>query len=114
MSKISVLDFWTKYSKGAIHFHKHPELPLKLNLNLFFNNYFGRLCTHHFETVDKTHTRLICKNCIHVNQISRKPVCDSHIGIIQGQVEKITATNFHTSRTWNDNLCNIVFDAKEE
>jgi len=114
MSKISVLDFWTKYSEGAIHFRKHPELPLMLNLNLFFNNYFGRLCLHNFDIADKDHAKLICKNCIHINQPSSDHICDSHIGIIKGQVEKIASTKYHVKRIWNNNDCNIVFYAKEE
>ena len=114
MSKISVLDFWTKYSMGAIHFNKHPELPLSLNLSLFFNNYFGRLCLHNFVFNDKAHVELTCKNCIHVNQISMEHICDSHIGIIKGQVEKIASTEFLMKRNWNNNICNIEFYAKEE
>ena len=114
MSKISVSDFWTKYSEGAIRFKKHPELPLKLNLNLFFNNYFGRLCLHNFEIDDKNHVNLTCKDCIHINQIEMEHICDSHIGIIKGQMEKITSTKYHIKRILTDNNCNIEFYAKEE
>ena len=114
MSKISVLDFWTKYSEGAIYFKKHPELPLNLNLNLFFNNYFGRLCLHNFDIDANRHTKLVCKNCIHINQNSMEHICDSHIGIIKGQVEKITSTKLLVKRIWNNNICNIEFYAKEE
>jgi hypothetical protein len=114
MSKISVLDFWKKYSGSKIHFKKHPELPLNLNLNLFFNNYFGRLCSHRFEVHDKDHLKLICKNCIHINQPSLEHICDSHVGIIKGQVEKITSEKYSMKRIWNNNTCNIAFDAKEE
>ena len=113
MKKISVIDFWTKYSEGTIHFKKHPELPLNLNLNLFFNNYFGRLCLHNFDISNKDHTKIICKNCTHINQISLEHICDSHIGIIKGQVEKFTSTKYHVKRIWNNNICNIEFDAKE-
>jgi len=113
MNKISVFDFWTRYSDGAICLKKHPELPLKLTLNLFFNNYFGRLCLHYFDIEDMNQINLTCKNCIHIYHSSLEHICDSHIGIIKGQVEKIALTKYSMKRIWNNNICKIVFDAKE-
>lgn len=114
MKKISVLDFWAKYSEGAIHFRKHPDLPLTLNLNLFFNNYFGRLCVHNFDMDDKGPVKLICKDCIHINQISVEHICDSHIGVVKGQIEKVTSTKYQVKRIWNNNICTVAFDEKKE
>ena len=114
MRKISVLDFWTNYSEGAIHFFMHPELSLRINLNMFFNSYFGRLCFHNFDFDENDHAKLICRNCIHINHILFEHICDSHIGIIKGQLEKISSTKYDTKRIWSDNNCNIVFYAKEK
>ena len=114
MNRISVLDFWEKYSEGVIHFKQHPELPLKINLNLFFNTYFGRLCVHHFDRVEKNHAKLTCTNCIHIHQNSLAHICDSHIGIVKGQIEKITSPKLLVKRIWENNVCHIAFDANEE
>jgi hypothetical protein len=110
MNKISAIDFWAKYSKEAISFYKHPELPLKLNLGLFFNVYFGKLTHHKFLDIKSNHVELMCENCIYINQPSAQ-ICDTHIGIIKGQFDK--KENCQVYNHIENNVCRIVFDATE-
>lgn len=103
---ISVKDFWKKYSKDSILFSKHPDLPLKLNLTMFFDNYFGKLTQHDFITVNNNDILLECKNCVHVANI-RPDICSAHIGIIIGQFENLFDTEIILENTISKNICTI-------
>lgn len=106
LNKISVKDFWTKYSKDSIHFSKHPDLPLKLNIKIFFDAYFGKLTHHDFVNVTNNEVLLKCKNCVHITN-PKHDVCSAHIGIIKGQIENLFDCNIDLLNSINENICTI-------
>ena len=106
IKKISTNDFWSNYSKVELHFCKHPDLPLKLNLNIFFDVYFGLLTQHKFITCNASEVLLNCENCVHVNS-PKLDVCIAHIGIIQGQIETVLTSSLVLTQSIEDRICTI-------
>jgi len=106
VNKIIVKDFWAKYSRDAIYFSKDSILPIKLNLSMFFDAYFGRLTDHDFVTISRNAVLLECRNCIHISK-PRLDVCSAHIGIIEGQIELLLSSCVDLKNSINENLCTI-------
>jgi hypothetical protein len=106
LNKISVKDFWQNYSMSTISFSKHQDLPLKLSLSVFFNIYFGKLTQHNFKILYESKILLECKNCIYCNN-PRPDVCSTHIGIINGQINKLNQSQIDLVKIIHNNICTI-------
>ena len=105
-NKISSKDFWEKYSADAIHFSQHPELPLTLNLSVFFDVYFGKLARHYFIIANKNEILLNCKSCVHISNI-KPEVCSAHIGVINGQINELFQSKMDLISSIKENICTI-------
>jgi predicted hydrocarbon binding protein len=105
-SKISIKEFWKRYSRNSIKFSKHPDLPLKLNLKIFINYYFGNLTNHEIDILNKDLVVLKCSNCINIEN-RKLDVCYAHTGIIEGQIENIFNVKIELFNYIDRNSCII-------
>ena len=112
METLTIRRFWKLYSKNQFEYEAIHELPKVLSYGVFFDQLFGKLTRHKFRKIENHKITIECLNCQYVLH-EKKDVCETHIGILQGQFEKKLRSKFSPLKTVIDNTCMLNFKAKD-
>ena len=107
LNTISVLEFWRKYSLGQIVIQDNKDLPLRLNHGMAFDGLFGSLALHKIVSERSDEIQLECAKCKNMVE-GRSDICESHLGIIQGQFERLNNRTYSCHKKFERDICHIV------
>lgn len=104
MKKISVKDFWRRFSVSSVYFKQHDKLPYEVSFMSFLNLYFGQLTRHNPVECNQSNVRIECSECEYIDNI-RNDVCDAHLGIIEGQLERLFLRQIELVKNTKEGIC---------
>jgi hypothetical protein len=109
MNKLSVKEFWCLYSKKCLEYKYKDELPICLSFSIFLDSFFGKLTIHDTEKITTEVTKIKCIDCAHYDGTDVN-VCDTHIGIISGLIEKHFNISVKSFKATQNEFCLLEFN----
>jgi hypothetical protein len=104
---LSVRDFWRGFSQRQFHLGAVEGLPERLSYAALFDQLFGRLTRHRIICLFPRKIVIDCRFCDHTREASGNDVCETHIGILQGQFERRFSHSFQTKRIIAEKVCRL-------
>lgn len=105
---LSPASFWARFSRLQFDLRSPPELPERLGFAALFDQIQGRLTRHKIEQFTKQGCRIRCFGCRYADQ-EQNDVCETHFGILQGQLERRFSQAFDTKRRAESGVCELSF-----
>lgn len=107
---IAVRDFWNRIA--GVRFRLQPVAGLddRLALASELDQLFGGLARHRVEYLPGGGYRVTCLGCRHAEG-SAGDVCESHIGILTGQLRSWNACPLIGHRITDGTVCELIFEA---
>jgi hypothetical protein len=83
---VALRDFWGYFMRAQPG--SSPATPESVAQHL--DNFFGQLTQHHFRDIHRLPIISVCTDCRNNVSNRRKSVCETHVGAIQGCLERLT------------------------
>lgn len=109
---LSVRDFWRDFSQRQFHLGAVEGLPEGLSYAALFDQLFGKLARHRVMSLSQQQIVIDCLHCDHAFAAPGNDVCETHIGILQGQFERRFGHSFQTQRIITEQVCQLRLSAK--
>lgn len=106
---LSTTEFWRLLSGRGYALRAVPELPRPLAVAAQFDRIFGDLTRHRVISLEPSTAVVIhCQGC---DQASGEAtdVCHSHMGLLQGLLEKETGRLLRSARDVNGDVCELRY-----
>lgn len=104
---LSVRDFWKDLSRRQFCLRPAGGLSEKLAYAALFDQLFGGLTRHRLVVLAPDRIVIDCLDCDHARSAPGNDVCETHIGIVQGQFERRFGCRAHTERLLAGTLCTL-------
>ena len=109
---LSVRTFWRNLSRRQFHLGAVDGLPETLSYAALLDQVFGRLTRHRLVTLSDERIALDCSHCDHAREAPGNDVCETHVGILEGQFERRFGHPFTTGRSITGEICQLRLSAK--
>lgn len=110
---ISVRAFWTALSRDQYRIGPVEGLSLALSYRVLFDQLFGSLARHSFERVERDGALLRCTGCRNPLRAEENDVCETHVGILAGQLERHFGVAYDAVRCPTQDGCTLRFAPSE-
>jgi hypothetical protein len=104
---LSIRGFWRDFSRRQFRLGIVDGLSEALSYAALFDQLFGKLARHRIVYLSERQIEVNCLHCYHVREASGNDVCETHIGILQGQFERRFGHNFQAERSIKENVCRL-------
>lgn len=104
--------FWSRFSRRQFDLEIPVGLAAPLGYASLFDQLFGRLVTHRVEELSASRSRLRCTGCDQV-KLPLTDVCETHIGVIAGQLERRFGKPVTAQRRVASGICHMVFERRQ-
>jgi hypothetical protein len=108
---LSVREFWRDFSLRQFYLEAAAGLSEALSYAALFDQLFGKLTRHRITSLTQQQIIIDCINCDYVSKSLKNDVCETHIGILQGQFERRFGQSFYTERSTSDKICRLRLSA---
>lgn len=105
---LSPREFWSGFSKRQFALSGPSGLADALAYAALFDQLFGRLATHRVKAVSARGAEILCTGC----DRARSPaddVCETHMGILQGQMGRQFGGSYEGARRTDRGECHLSF-----
>lgn len=109
MTSIPIRDFWKYYSSNEMDFMPNSKIPNSLSFKIFLDSIFGMLTRHHISDLSTSNIQIKCTNCEYVSKKNRDDICETHIGIVEGQIESLFKDNYQCQKSIIGDNCILHF-----
>ena len=106
---ISVRAFWSTLSRDQYRVDGVEGLSLALSYRVLFDQLFGSLAHHSFERVTRDDVCVRCTDCQNPRRMEENDVCETHVGIIAGQLERHFGVAYDAVRHDAHDGCTLCF-----
>ena len=104
---LSARGFWRGFSARQFHLAAVEGLPETLSYAALFDQLFGKLTRHRIAALEPQQIRIDCLHCDYAREALVNDVCETHIGILQGQFERRFNQAFRTERLVAEGICRL-------
>lgn len=109
---ISVQDFWREFAGRRFWLSPVPGLPDSLALVSQWDQLFGGLTRHRVESLERHSGTVLCQSCPYARG-PRTDVCETHMGVLAGQLGRWLQTRFEPRRVVQGGDCRLHFEPEE-
>lgn len=104
---LSIRDFWCGFSKRQFRLKPVEGVPETLSYAALLDQLFGKLTRHQVAVFTPRQIVIDCLHCDQTRKMSGNDVCETHIGILQGQFERRFGHAFRTERSVAETICQL-------
>lgn len=111
---ISILEFWELFSTYVPASSRIIGLPPISGMIDGLNYYFGELTNHSVLSDQNNELKIMCSNCINLQKVRNEAVCETHLGVIKGTIQRLTGKEAEVSFNPNNDLVNCRITVSEK
>jgi hypothetical protein len=109
---LSVRAFWRELSRRQFHLGAVAGVPETLSYAALLDQLFGRLTRHRLIALGDEWIAIDCSHCDRAREVSGNDVCETHIGILEGQFGRRFGHSFTTERSIAGAICQLRLYSK--